>query len=354
MAKIASFSTQGLSFFFQSNRARVDGKATSRLTNFIRGAKHSLDVAIYDLRNKDVLTALKDMSAKVQLHILYDAGKAGGQSTTVDPKSPATAQAIGAAGLKAFAQPVAEKSGHLMHDKFIVRDGSSVWSGSGNFTHGGLSLQDNNFFIIESAVAAASYSKVFGDLGSPGHSASHSAGVNSSPTKLKIGSVSLTIYFSTLIKETEGIEVEVQDRLKRAKKVRIMAMLVSDPGILTSLMALKNRDIKGVLDPHEMKVVMRNKAGAPEFWFANGDPRFVAANSHAFNGSGDKNDFMHNKVMIIDDEIVITGSYNFSENAEANDENLLVFESTQIAAAYNKYFDSLFTQYQKTGLPLPP
>jgi len=67
----------------------------------------------------------------------------------------------------------------------------------------------------------------------------------------------------------------------------------------------------GVLDPHEMKVVIKNKTDDPNFWFANGDPRCVAANSHAFNGSGDKNDFMHNKVMIIDDNVVITGSYKF-------------------------------------------
>ena len=131
-------------------------------------------------------------------------------------------------------------------------------------------------------------------------------------------------------------------------------MLVSDPGILASLLALKKKDIKGVLDPHEMKVVMKNKTTNPKFWFAAGDPRFVAANSHAFNGTGDKNDFMHNKVMIIDDKVVITGSYNFSEHAEANDENLLIFESTALAGAYNQYFDALFAQYQKTGAKLPP
>jgi len=131
-------------------------------------------------------------------------------------------------------------------------------------------------------------------------------------------------------------------------------MLVSDAGILASLLALKKKNIEGVLDPHEMKVVMKNKTTDPNFWFANGDPRFVAAKSHAFNGTGDKNDFMHNKVMIIDDKVVITGSYNFSENAEANDENLLIFESPSVAAAYDKYFNALFAQYQKDGAPLPP
>ena len=358
MPGISTFSAAGLNFFFQSKRAKIDGKAVSQLVKFIQGAKHSLDVAIYDMKNPDVLKALKVMSTKVNLHILFDAGKAGGSSTTVDPKLSTTEQAIQAAGLKAFAKPVKEKGGHLMHDKFIVRDGASVWSGSGNFTSGGLLLQDNNFFTMDSPAVAAAYSKTFGDLGSPGHSASHPPGPKASagspPTKIKIGKIPVTIFFSTQAGATEGIETEVQNRLKGAKKIRVIAMLISDPGILASLLALKKKDIKGVLDPHEMKQVMKNKTGDPNFWFAQGDPRFVAANSHAFNGKGDKNDFMHNKVMIIDDKVVITGSYNFSENAEANDENLLIFESTALAGAYNKYFNALFAQYQKTGAKLPP
>jgi len=131
------------------------------------------------------LQALKGISTKVALQILYDAGKAGGTSTTVDPKHPTTAQAIRAAGLDAFAQPVKEKSGHLMHDKFIVRDGASVWTGSGNFTEGGLHLQDNNFLTIDSPVSASAYSKTFGELASPGHAASHARGVTTPPTKVK-------------------------------------------------------------------------------------------------------------------------------------------------------------------------
>src|ERR1700756_5480613 len=102
MSNPSKFSTKGLNFYFQSARAKIDGKAVSQLVTFIQGAKHSLDVAIYDMRNAEVLKALKGMSTKVQLHILYDAGQAGGNSTTVDPKVSTTAQAIKAAGLKAF------------------------------------------------------------------------------------------------------------------------------------------------------------------------------------------------------------------------------------------------------------
>jgi hypothetical protein len=153
-------------------------------------------------------------------------------------------------------------------------------------------LQDNNFLTIDSPVIASACSKTFGELASPGHAASHAIGVTTPPTKVKIGAVSITVFFSTQVGATEGIEAEVQARLKSAKKIRVIAMLISDPGILASLLALKNKDIEGVLDPHEMKVV----------------------------------------------KVVIAGSYNFSENAEANDENLLVIEWTACCEGLRQLF----------------
>ena len=48
---------------------------------------------------------------------------------------------------------------------------------------------------------------------------------------------------------------------------------------------------------------------------------------------------MHHKVIIIDDETVITGSYNYSKNAEvSNDENILVVKNAKIASRYVKEF----------------
>ena len=47
----------------------------------------------------------------------------------------------------------------------------------------------------------------------------------------------------------------------------------------------------------------------------------------------------HNKVMIIDDEIVLTGSFNFTYNAQhGNTENSVHIESKSVAKQYKKYF----------------
>jgi len=54
-------------------------------------------------------------------------------------------------------------------------------------------------------------------------------------------------------------------------------------------------------------------------------------------------DHMHHKVIIIDEQIVITGSYNFSANAEdRNDENLLVIHDPALAHLYLVEFQRVF------------
>ena len=50
-----------------------------------------------------------------------------------------------------------------------------------------------------------------------------------------------------------------------------------------------------------------------------------------------KHAIAHNKVMIIDGETVITGSFNFTKAAEENNaENLLVIHDRKLASIYTK------------------
>jgi phosphatidylserine/phosphatidylglycerophosphate/cardiolipin synthase-like enzyme len=357
-----------LQVFFFSQRAGIDDKPRQRLVEFIQGADHTLDCAIYDLKHPDILQALKAAKDRgVKLRIVYDGGRTksvkGGPQ--LDPKPAGTATAVDNASLSSVATPVHVRGSHLMHSKYAIRDGATLWTGSGNWTHGGLDLQDNNYVELATVELCRAYEENFKELLKE-HVADHrapsvteKAALSLRPaTGIPVGGVNVTPYFSG--GGTEQIETYVSERLKTAKKVRVIAMLVSDPGILQSLYDLHKAgiDIKGVLDPNEMAQVMfpqggKSKTDPKLFWFAEGDPRFVAARSHAFV-LNDANDFMHNKVLIIDDEVVVTGSYNLSEAAESNDENTLVIESKEIAAKYSAYFDELFSYYTKNGAPLPP
>jgi len=52
---------------------------------------------------------------------------------------------------------------------------------------------------------------------------------------------------------------------------------------------------------------------------------------------------MHHKVIIIDGQIVVTGSYNFSKRAKTrNDENTLILHSPEIAELYIDEFERVW------------
>ena len=57
---------------------------------------------------------------------------------------------------------------------------------------------------------------------------------------------------------------------------------------------------------------------------------------------------MHHKTIIIDERIVITGSYNFSRSAETrNDENLIIIHNNAIAKVFLQEFQRVYDQAQK-------
>ena len=57
----------------------------------------------------------------------------------------------------------------------------------------------------------------------------------------------------------------------------------------------------------------------------------------------DTSGYMHTKFCVIDDRIVITGSFNWTVSADLeNDENLIIIESTDVAKSYRDYFNRLW------------
>ncbi len=368
---ISTYASANIRAYFQSKRAGIDAQLVARVVEFIGATQATLDCAIYDLRHPEILAALARVAAKphVRLRIAFDAsGERNGAGLTGDPKPSGTHQAIADAGLLECATPIHEHGRHLMHDKFLVRDGREVWVGSANMTVGGLELQDNNCLAIASQPLAARYTATFEELISPNHhhEDSRHARAQSSPppAPVTVDGAQIAPYFAPAA--GEGIEDALIEAIRHARRIRIFAFLLGDPGILDALAPLATNhafDIRGIYDPHGMQDVMRTGGHAghagksthaatddSRFWFVH-DKRFIAAPSHGF-APGREQDFMHNKVMIIDDRMVFTGSYNFSENAEENDETLLAIDSPALAEAYTAYFDALEAAYGGVRQPV--
>ncbi|MBN1664825.1 MAG: phospholipase D family protein [Deltaproteobacteria bacterium] len=83
----------------------------------------------------------------------------------------------------------------------------------------------------------------------------------------------------------------------------------------------KGINVAVILDKNQRK----ERYSSYKFFLNQGIPVFI----------DDKHAIAHNKVMIIDRETVITGSFNFTKSAEVrNAENLIVIKSKELAREY--------------------
>src|SRR5437764_5712463 len=163
-----SLVTSSLSVFFLAQGEQSADSVMARLTAFIRAATKTLDLAVYDMRFSDplraqLLAALRDRAnAGVQIRFCYDGDK---------PLQPniAAGQDPAPAGTSAFVQSLGYPSRRiagmkLMHNKFVVGDAQSVWTGSTNMTDDAFTLMENNVVTIDFVPLAAYYTEEFEPL----------------------------------------------------------------------------------------------------------------------------------------------------------------------------------------------
>ena len=128
------------------------------------------------------------------------------------------------------------------------------------------------------------------------------------------------VYFSP----KGGCTEAVVDALSRAKStVIVQAYSFTSAPIAKALITAKSRgvNVQVILDDSQRT----EKYTEATFLLHAGVPTYIDA----------KHAIAHNKVMIIDEETVITGSFNFTKAAEeSNAENLLVIHSKALAAKY--------------------
>jgi len=114
------------------------------VAEFVHGARRSLDLAQYDFNlgpeTKEVVaSALQEAAARgVAVRILYNVDH---PHPIPVPPPPEPDVAL----ISSLAVPSKAIAGvpDLMHHKFVVRDGESVWSGSTNWTDDSWSRQEN-------------------------------------------------------------------------------------------------------------------------------------------------------------------------------------------------------------------
>jgi phosphatidylserine/phosphatidylglycerophosphate/cardiolipin synthase-like enzyme len=339
----------------------------AQLADFIGAACATLHLAVYDFRLSDpvagpVVRALRERAAAgVETLIAYDAGKRNADfpAAGTDPAQPGSADFIGRLGDGIRSKPITggdPRMPKLMHHKYAIRDGrtaaGTVWTGSANWTDDSWTLQENNLLRITSAELCTYYETDFAELwqrGDIGTSGQHDTGT------VTVGGTKVHVAFAP--GEGRAIDHDVGHRIGAARRrLKICSMLITSGVILGALSDVLQRgqvaEYGGICDRTQMEGVFEQWRGSPAEWKIDVFERVSAplAGKHSTPYTPTSpHDFMHNKVVVADDS-VITGSYNLSNSATENAENVLILEDRALADRYVAYIDHLSQRYgQRRG-----
>lgn len=190
----------------------------------------------------------------------------------------------------------------------------------------------------------------------------HGTGKNDTGTA-EVDQATIEVAFSP--GEGRSIDNDITAKIAVAQhSIAVASMVISSGNILGALVDAMDRGVEltGVYDGTEMRGVEHawerstspTSAAKLEAWNSV-KARLVPKWSHPYTETG-SHDFMHNKTMSIDGQMVVTGSFNFSLNATGNAENVLILEDTGIAQNYAAYIADLSKPtkgWRSARTPLP-
>lgn len=305
---------------FNPEADRDEGGPDVPLAQAIDNAQVSIDVAAYSMSLRSVRDALlraQERGVKVRMVM---------ESTNMDSAVP---HALMDAGIKI----IGDNRQGLMHDKFMVIDRSEVWTGSMNFTTSGTYEDNNNLIRIRSSEVAQDYTVEFEEMFEHDFFGPDAIAKTPNP-HVTIDGTPLEVYFSP----DDHVGTRIVELLRGAQhSITFLAysFTASDFGKIISQKAKQGLEIHGVMEDEQIK---SNKGTQYTYFEKAGLPVYKDGNPGQ----------MHHKVFIIDDKIVIAGSYNFSFSAETqNDENVVIFFDPQIAAEYESEFARVDAESQK-------
>lgn len=297
--------------------SQLTGGVDQPIAASIDNAKLSVDVAIYSLSLNSVRDALlRALDRGVQVRMVME-------SENLDRTDP---QKLKDAGIPILG----DRREGLMHNKFIVIDNSEVWLGSMNLTDSG-TYEDNNVMMhIRSVKVAENFTKEFEEMFSEDKFGDNVAAETPNP-RVTVDGTPVDTYFSP----DDGVQPVLVDIINEAQEsIYFMAFsFTADPlGEAVRSRAEAGVTVAGVMDEDQVS----SNVGT-EF-----DPFRQAGLDVYRDGNAGQ---MHHKTIIIDESIVIFGSYNFTNSAETkNDETLMVVYSEAIAGQFIAEFQRVYGQ----------
>jgi phosphatidylserine/phosphatidylglycerophosphate/cardiolipin synthase-like enzyme len=272
-----------------------------KLVDFLVSAEKSIHCALYDLELEGVKDALDRDDIEVKL------------VTDIDNLD-----------YSKELNPVTNPGYQLMHNKFCVVDGKRFFTGSFNPTERGNFYNNNNMLIIESEYLSQNYENEFEEL----YCETFSGGGGVKYPIVYLGDSKFENYFCP----EDDCSSRVIDILSNIRnEIYFMTFSFTDNDI--GNMLIRNFDdevkVKGIFE----------SSGMSDY------SEYQRLKDAGIDVKLDNNKYkLHHKVFIVDNETVITGSYNPTVSGdEKNDENVLIIHDKDIAKEFLDEFDSLWT-----------
>jgi phosphatidylserine/phosphatidylglycerophosphate/cardiolipin synthase-like enzyme len=230
--------------------------------------------------------------------------------------------------LEAGVPIVGDERQGLMHDKFMVIDRSEVWLGSMNFTDSGTYDDNNNMIRVLSTKVAENYSVEFNEMFEDNKFGEDVVAQTPNPT-VTLDGTRVDTFFSPDDHVLNSLYA-VLSGANESIYFLAFSFTSNELGEIVRTKAEAGLEIKGVMDEEQVA----SNTGT-EF-----DPFRQAGLDVLIDGNEGQ---MHHKVFIVDEKIVVLGSYNFSRAAEErNDENILIIYNEKIAEFFVQEFQRVY------------
>lgn len=298
------------------------GSIDLHLVNLIDSAQRQVDAAAYELDIPTVTDALLRAHRRgVQVRLVTDG----------EYEDEEMVARLRQTGVPVTVRP---KGGGIMHNKFVVVDGSWVWTGSWNFTKNCTYRNNNNAVLIASPHLAENYATEFEELFGGKFGPTSPKNTPYPTLMIEVPEKSLQVLVEVYFAPEDKVASHLIPVLSRARQsVHFMAFSFTSRDIADTLIKLARRgvSVEGVVETRGSDTVYAQYSWLKEA----GIPVWKDGNPY----------LLHHKVFIVDGAIVVLGSYNFSGNAEKdNDENLLIIHDPEVATRFVAEFERVYEQ----------
>ncbi len=305
------------------NRANYVGGIDNQLADAINQVQRTLDIAAFEFNDPVITAAVLAASQRgVVVRMVVD------DENGIKSKDTTLGQLI-AAGI-----PVIDDSRPaLMHNKFMIMDSITVWTGSYNYTVNDTYRNNNNLLAFRSQKLVQDFQNEFNKMFEQ-HKFGPSKPSNTPFNTFTQDGTPIQIFFAPEDRVVSAMSVALSSA---TTSIRFMAFsfTLDDIAGVMQLKAQQGVNIQGIFE------TTGSETAASEL-----KPLFCSGLTVRQDG----NPFvLHHKVFIIDDKTVIAGSFNFSSGArDANDENLLIITDPDLAL---QYIDEFNRRWAESKLP---